>query len=458
MARALTLLLPLATAGCFHATPWSPTIAQDEWRAMRDEEEARAAAAAEPTRDGGGPSLTADETYELALAHNPEVTSLLAVTETAVAEVQVERQLENPQLRLTSFDVDDVIIDRPELNIALRMPIPRPGTVRARVAGAAHAAETQRGLADDAKRLLREQIDLLFAQLAVLSSDLEHATRAAELRAERREQLAERAGSAVATRVDVALAEVERAEADEDVTAIRVAIADIEAQLARFAGVRGAVRFRIEPEQLEVVEAKLDRDALVERALASRPDLRATHAAMVEAEAEAHVARAEAWPWFDWVQVQYRVGPHTSPAAFGFGVSIRLPVLSWNRGAIKATKALVRQRQIEHDARIVAIADEVDVAARRVERTGQRVLAIEQQLLPAVELAAREARDALASGALDPIDANDVELKAVQARRSHLAALLEHREAVVMLEALLGAPLDAPTAAETEAEAKRGSQ
>jgi hypothetical protein len=35
-----------------------------------------------------------------------------------------------------------------------------------------------------------------------------------------------------------------------------------------------------------------------------------------------------------------------------------------------------------------------------------------------------------------------VELQAVDARRAHLAALLEHREAVVMLEALVGGPLD----------------
>jgi outer membrane protein TolC len=440
MARAL-MLLPLAAAACFHATPWSPTAAQDQWRAMRDEETARTEAMAS-AKDGGGPSLTADETYALALAHSPDVSTLSALTDTKAAEIQAARQLENPQLRLTSFNIDDVLANQPALNIGLRWPIPRPGTVRARVAGASHAAESQRGLTDDAKRLLRGQIDLLFAQLAVLSSDLEQATRAAELRAERRDQLALRAGSAVATRVDVALAEVEQAQAGEDVTALRVAIADIEEQLARLAGVRGAVRFQVEPEQLDVVEATLDRDALIERALESRPDLRTTHALVVEAEAEAHVARAEAWPWFDWVQLQYRAGPGSPPTAFGFGVSITLPVLSWNRGAIKASKALVRQRRVEHDARIIAIADEVELAAARVERTGQRVLAIEQQLLPAVELATREARDAVATGALDPMEANDVELQAVDARRAHLSALLEHREAVVMLESVVGGSLD----------------
>jgi cobalt-zinc-cadmium efflux system outer membrane protein len=454
MARALSSLPLAAVMGsaavmssalgmaCFHATPYSPTAAQEQWRSMRDEEAARASATAASAATG--PGLTADETYALALAHSPDVMALSAMTDAATAEIQAERQLENPQLRLTSFNIDDVVANQPALNIGLRMPIPRPGTVRARVAGAEGAAEGQRNLTEDAKRLLREQVDLLFAQLAVLSADLEHATRAAELQAERREQLDVRAGHSVSTRVDVALAAVEEAEVREDLVELRDAIALTQEQLARLAGIRGPVRFEIDPELVRPAEP-VERDLLIERALASRPELRTAHAFVVEAEAEAHVARAEAWPWFDWVQLQYRAAPGSTPTAFGLGVSITLPVLSWNRGAIKASKALVRQRKAEQDARIVAIADEVDAAAALVERTRERVLALERELLPAVEVATHEARSALASGTIDALDANEVEIKAVAAKRTHLAALLEHRQAVVALEALVGgSPGDLP--------------
>jgi len=439
MARALILLPVAATAGCFHATPYSPTAAQEQWRAQRDEETARtsATAAASPA----GPALTADETYALALVHSPDVTMLAATTDAAVAEIQAARQLENPQLRLTSFNIDDVLANQPALNIGLRMPIPRPGTVRARVAGAEHAAEGQRGLTEDAKRLLREQIDLLFAQLTVLTADLEQAELAAALQAKRHDELDVRAGLAVSTRVDVAMAAVEEAEARNDVVELRDAIGLGEEQLARLAGIHGPVRFQLDPELLRPA-APVERDVLIERALASRPEIRTAHALVVEAEAEAHVARAEAWPWFDWVQLQYRAGPGSPPTAFGLGVSITLPVLSWNRGVIKASKAVVRQRKTEHDSRIVAIADEVDAAAAAVERTRERVLVLERELLPAIEVATTEARSALATGAIDAIDANAVEIKAVAAKRAHLAALLEHREAVVMLEALVGEPIE----------------
>ena len=369
---------------------------------------------------------------------------LAATSEVAVAEIQAARQLENPQLRLTSFNVDDVLANQPALNIGLRMPIPRPGTVRASAAAAQGAADGQQGLTDDAKRLLREQVDLRFAELTVLTADLEHAQRADQLRVQRREQLTERADLKVATRVDVAMAEVERARATQDVVLVRERIAELEEQLARLAGIRGPARFQPDPEHLRVLGADLDRDALVDQALASRPELRAAHALVVEAEAEAHVARAGAWPWFDWAQIQYRAGPGSPPTAFGFGVSLTLPVLSWNRGEIKASKALVRQRRAEQRGRAVVVADEVDAAAARVERTAARVLELERELLPAMETARREAEAAVADGALDPIVASEIEAEAVDTRREHLAALLEHRIAVVTLEAVVGAPLHAP--------------
>lgn len=443
MARALIVLLLGAVAGCFHATPWSPAAAQQQLRSLRDEAQARAPQAAMPA---SGHGLTADETYALARAHSPEVLALTALTDTAMAEVHAARQLENPQLRLTSFNVDDAISSQPALNIGLRVPIPRPGTVRAQAAGAEVAVEGPRGLAEDAERLLRSRVDLLFARLAALTADLEHAARASELRAERREQLSARAELAVATRVDVAMAEVERAGAGQELARVRDAIAEVEEQLARLAGLRGPVRFEAGPEQLHVVEADHDRDALTERALASRPELRTAHARVVEAEAAAHVARSEAWPWFDWAQLQYRAAPDSSPSAFGLAVALTLPVLSWNRGEIKASKALVRQRRAEQHARIVTVADEVDAAVAKVERTATRVLELERELLPAVEAARREAQTALATGALDPIVANDIELEAVEARRAHLAALLEHREAVIGLESVVGGPLAPPAA------------
>ena len=136
--------------------------------------------------------------------------------------------------------------------------------------------------------------------------------------------------------------------------------------------------------------------------------------------------------------------PGNPPSAFGLAVALTLPVLSWNRGELKASKALVRQRRAEQRAQVVVVADEVDAAAAKVERTAVRVLDLERELLPAVDAAGREAQAALADGVLDPIVVNQIEAEAVAVRRVHLAALLEHRQAVVTLEAVVGGPLPRP--------------
>lgn len=442
MARRLVAAALGLGTGCFHATPYSPSAAHEQWRAAQQADAARASTSADPT--ARGPGLTADEAYALALARSPDVEALSAATDAATAEIQAARQLDNPQLRLTGFNVDDVISSQPALNIGLRVPIPRPGTVHAQVAAAEVIADGQRSVAEDAKRLLRQRIDLSFAELTVLTEDLAHATRATELHARRSEELAARADQAVATRVDVARAEVERARAAQELGLVADRLEEVQAELARLCGIRGGARFQPDPAHLRVTRADLDRDALTERALATRPELRTAHAQVVEAEAEAHLARASAWPWFDWVQLQYRAAPGSTPSAFGLGVALTLPVLSWNRGEHKASRARVRQRRAEQQALVVRVADELDAAAARVERTAARVGELERELLPAIEAARAEAETALATGALDPLVASDIELDAVAAHRAHLAALLEHRRAVVELEAALGEPLGQP--------------
>ncbi len=441
MARAVIALGLGVASGCFHATPYSPAAAQEQWRALRDASAERAPRGREgidADAATAGPGLTAEQTYALALANSSEVAALEALAETSSAEIQAARQLENPQLRLTGFDVDDVISSQPALNIGLRMPIPRPGTIRARVAGAKVAAEGRRSLSADARRLLRERVFKLYARLAMRSAELEQAAQVVALRDERRVQLAARAEQAVATSVDVAMAEVLYAEAKQAEAEVRIELADVEEELARLAGTRGAVKFQVDPAQLRVESAALDRDALIDRALESRPELHAAHAQLVEAQAQVHLARSEAWPWFEWAQLQYRAAPGGTPTAFGFGVALTLPILSWNRGAIKASRATVRQRELEERARIVAIAGEVDEAVGRVERTAARVAELERELLPAVEEATRQAEAAIATGALDPLVANEIQVRAVTARRTHLAALLEHREAVIELDTVIG--------------------
>ena len=437
VARALMLAGLACAAGCFHATPYSTTATVAKWRSIHDSQSKSSSEAVRAT----GRALTVDDAYALALERSPDVAALEARADAAHADVKTAGQLDNPQLRLTGFNVDDVIANQTTMNIGLRVPIPRPGTVRARVEGAKHSALGEASWTEDAKRQLRARIETLYARLAKHTADLEQAERATSLRALRRDEIAARAEQAVATRLDVAMAQVLQAEAMQDQAKIRDEIAAVENELRRMVGAVDLVTFAIDSTALQVVDAELDRAVLTERAMASRPELRAAHARIVEAQSEAYVARSEAWPWFDWAQLQYRAAPGSPPSAFGFGVALTLPILSWNKGAIRASRATVRRREQEERARIFAVAAEVEEALDRVERTGRRVEEIERDLLPQIEAATREVKAAMASGALDPMIASEVDTREVDAQRLHLAAKLEHREAIIDLEAAVGAPI-----------------
>lgn len=443
MARALTLLGLCCATGCFHAAPYSPAATQASWRSMRGGDTAGTTASQPPRPAGTG--LTAEQAYAMAVERNFEIVELDAAADVAKAEVQASKQIDNPQLRLTGFNVDDVITNQSTLNIGLRVPIPRPGSVRARVSGAKHVAQAEAQATEDAKRQLRAEIDKLFAQLAVLRADVEHIERARALQTAYRDEIVARADQAVATRVDVAMADIRLAESVQAKADLDDAITEVEGQLRLMIGANEPVQFVTDAATLRVVSTPMDTDALIERALEARPELRAAHANIVAAESEVYVARGEAWPWFEWAQLQYRAAPGSPPSAFGFGVSINLPIFSWNRGAVRTARATVRAREKQERAQILKIAAEVTEAAARVERTARRVEKIEHDLLPQLDAAAREIEAANASSVYDPDAANDVDRRTLEARRMHLEAVLAHREAVIDLEAAIGAPIAGPT-------------
>lgn len=444
MARALSLVGAALLGGCFHAPAYSSERSLAVWRALESGPESTpdsaAAAAAAKARAGG--AMTADEAYALALANNPDLAVVEAEAAVAAAEVDVARQLDNPTLRLTNFRLADAIAGDPRMNLGVRVPIPRPGSVRARVSGAKLAADAAESDAAAARRLLRHVVYQRYAQIAWLRADIDELTRAAALYDERRAQIGARVERAVATQVDLAVAGLTHAEAVEKIGRLRSELARAEAELARAIGPGTPREFHADLDELRAGARVPDRETLVARAAKARPELRAGQARVAEAQAAVHVARSAAWPWFTWAQLNYYVGPDSTPQSFGFGVALELPVLSWNRGEVKAARARVRQREAEERAAAATVAGELEDSLVRLEAADARVAEIEQLLLPRVEEAAREAAAALAAGALDPLTANEIEARRVAARRQHLAALFERRDAMLTLEAAVGAPLD----------------
>lgn len=437
-----SILAPAALLlACAHDPMLSPQRSIATWRDMQAtaNESLQSQGRAAPGREGA--ALDAERAYALALAHNPDLAVTEAEADVAEADIAAARQLDNPTLRLTRFRLDDALQDRARINVGLRAPIPRPGNLRAKVDGARFRAGDAHSLADAARVQLRATVFRLFARLAWLTADLAEVERAAELADARRRQVGQRVERALSTGVELALAAAAQSEAQDEVARLRDELARTRDELARIVAPGTSPHFRVDPRDLDVGAVDLDEVALTELALRRRPELRSVQSRVGAAEAEVRLARSEAVPWINWAQVNYYAGPESSPRAFAFGVAIDLPVLSWNRGKIRSARAVVRQRQLEERAQVASVAGEVEMALARARRADTRVREIERDLLPRLELAAQEADAALAAGALDVLAVLDIEARRVAARRLHLAARFERRDALLELEAAIGGPL-----------------
>lgn len=442
MARALIAAL-LLTA-CYRAPALSSERSLATWRAMKSADTRQGGDKSSPTAPGD--ALTPEQAYALALARNPELAVAEAEVDVLAAEAESEKQLENPTLRLTNFQIDETIAGRPGMNLGLRAPIPRPGSIRARVAAARSLADGAETRAEATRRRLRVDIHRLFAQLAFYTADLDELTRAVAVTDQLRKAMATRVEMAIATRVDLALVEVDHAELLDEQSRVRGELARAEAALSLLVAPGTSQKFRVDRKDLEPGDLTFDRDALTEQAVAARQELRETQTATHAAEAEVYLAKNESWPWLAWAQVNYNfrtpvasINNATTPA-FGFGLALDIPLFSLNLRKIKAAKAVVRQRQLEERAAIAIVASEVAAAVARVEAADTRVREIEKSLLPQAEAAAQHVEAALAAGGVDTIKALEIADRQVAARRAHLEALFERRDAALELEAALGAP------------------
>lgn len=441
MARALILSITstLLLSGCFRPHAAGPGRSMSTWR----EVQAPPASGSASTSTGASPTaqpgaLTAEQAYQLALARSPSLAIQEAIADVAEAQIGAAKQLENPELRLQNFRLEEAILGTPALNVALRVPVPRPGSINAKAEGARQAADGAKAVVEAARQRLRADIYKLFARMAALRAQMALETDAGKVRAQRVELVRARVDKAAATRFDLALADVAVAEATDEGERLLGELSLVEDELRRLTGAGLDVTFHADASELQLVDVGGDVDAMIEQAFAARPELRAAQAKIAQAEAVAYNERNQAWPWLKWAQVGYLAGPGASPRSWAFGINIDVPVFSWNRGKTKVAQALVRQRQAEERAQVIAVAHDVAEAVARVERTAARVRALDEGLIAKLDVAAREAEAALAAGTLDPLKAADLEGRQISARRQRLAALLEHRVALIELEAAIG--------------------
>jgi cobalt-zinc-cadmium efflux system outer membrane protein len=374
--------------------------------------------------------LTADEAVSVALWNSPAFEASLADLGLARADVVEAGLLKNPvlsllfpwgpkQLEWTLQFPAEVLWQRPR-RVAM-------ATANAKAVGERLVGEGLRLVADT--RLAFADAVAGDVRLRLATENATLATRIAGIADARL-----RAGD---------ISELEARAARSDAAQIRATVLalDHEKTLAR---VTLIARMGLEPPPPSLVLAPMTIatscpavNALVEDALASRPDVRAAELAIEAAGQRAKWERSRVLTLMATLDANakgsegYEMGP---------GFVAELPILSRNQGAVSRADAELERASRAYLAVRAQVAAEVRTAATRLEQSQQALGIWSKEIVPDLEIEQHQAERAYEAGEVALISLLDVGRRLVQARIRATEANIELQRAVIGVERTVGRP------------------
>jgi outer membrane protein, heavy metal efflux system len=199
--------------------------------------------------------------------------------------------------------------------------------------------------------------------------------------------------------------------------------------------------FELPPQQLRLspqgaqLRACGDAPALIEQALASRPDVRA---AELDIEAAGRRAAWERSRIMTLVAALDANGQGVEGYEQGPGFIAEIPVLSRNQGLISRALAEMERASRNYLAVRMQVAAEVRTASIRVNQAQQAVQMWERDIVPSLEIEQRQAESAYKAGEVALLSLLDASRRLVQARTSQLEAAVNSERAGVLLDRSVG--------------------
>ncbi len=424
MTRSLALALALALTLCLPAL-------------------ARAQVSLAVTAPPGLQATSYPRYVERVLAESPAWADAQAAVRAADAEIDVARVL--PSMRLSggvsSVDVSGQRAPN-STQIVLSVPLDYAGQIGRRIDTRVAEHEASVAMADGTRRDLARLAAERFVAALEASLARVRATEAAEADAALLRAVESRAAAGEATALEVRLARLaaasgsaRRTEAEGAERTTRLALSEL----------LGAIDASLGPVgDLGVAPRTFDADALVQEALASRPEIRAAQMMEAAAERERDRASAARWPELD-VQVGWLHSFASLDTLFNqpeydaliFGATVEIPLrLAWD-GDLRAADAAIDRSQAGLRAAELAVAVEVREALAEYETARDRLAAREAALAEATALRAAAA-EALTRGASTVVEQLAANAAARDAEAAYLAAAAAHARAYVVLLARVG--------------------
>jgi outer membrane protein TolC len=433
---ALTRLLLASTLvlfpACFRPTVSSPDRAMRLWKSP-----SLWSSAGEPAQAGQPLTLELEQALRLAQQHSPALRTGRSRLGVASARVEEAKQLENPEIRLNNMRLDRLAQSETSFDLGLRIPIPRPWTMDARIRKAELQLEETRARTGDLERQLRASVRKLFARLSMLDQS-EAALRVVLSQAVKQQEMAKRSlADGSATRLESSLTLLRHAELFDMQHELRLSREQTNEELRRLLGLRPdqAVVFKPPAPRSAPRKVALDEESLIQQALRRRRDLRQAASQVGMAEAELYMARAQRWPWLRFFEVDYRFRSAMAARNWELNMAIEVPLLSLNRGAIATREAQLTLQRNREQIMVLRAAQEVHRAIMHVRETTERVEELQRSLVPALESGDAAVNEAVERTTIDPLRAINVQWRRARVRHRYYVALLEQEDALIELEA-----------------------
>lgn len=439
--RALALGAALIGAGCYRPRTADP---QALLEALRGTD--RNASQTQPGSDGKL-AITEHRAVALALLRNPSLQAFRLERGVAEGEVQAAGALSNPELRL---ELRHLQASRVGWGIGLAWEPPQP-VVRSAKKAAARAHR------DEVEHAIRDREWALATQVRDAYAALEHADQTARLtsdavavRGKLRTAVEGRLSHGGATRFDLDLAALGIADADRLAAEAKLARRHAERMLASLLGLSPDLNMSVPIEDAVVgavpATPPLACAGLEDRAVASRPSVAAAAAHQIARGQQARLEHAARWPWFRFFALprvrRNEFFGNGNETDYVLGIELKLPLLDWNTGRIRAAEAAEERAQAE----LVAVVDGVrrEVASACADLSAQQELLRSQQerLLPVLTEHDRLMAQALRAHEVDLTAMILTEGRVLDVRLGLARTRLAVRRAQIAVERALGSRLE----------------
>lgn len=337
----------------------------------------------------------------------------------------------NPEISINREQLNGGTIDYQETTYMFSQPVELLGQPFLRNQSASksqRAAELQ--FEYDRLQLLT-QVKSLYAEYWELSQKLEVYNQTLEVIRKARESARERQVEGTFSGLQVQRFNVELSRYKKQRDQIQLDLREIGNRLATYLYAGNETDTNIEAtDSLSVVPVNLQQEALIEYALAHRPDLKALQQLADASELKHKVEKRDRLPGLN-IDVGYK---QQSDGAEGFviGGSMKIPIFDRNRGNVTQTRAESRSRETEITLKNQEVRNQVETSYERVELILEQWRSMKENDLKASMLEA--AQDAYQQGRYSLVELLDATQAYVDGQSMLYETIAEYHQALFELD------------------------